>query len=182
MPKNAWQVLLVAVVEICLLGSASQDPVAGLTFGIGLALPAAAAQDPTRGLLIRLELNYDGGPLSFAEHYFYRDGLVITRSVLGGNPRYWRGTLAPTELGKLKALLNVNHVGTIVAQDCEAFISLPDNIRFHGALTWFGKNGRQNHMTFRDGGDPICPDSLIILLPEIDDLDVTYTDEVTSVP
>ncbi len=153
-----------------------------ITFGIGLsmALPAAAAQDPVRGLLIRLQMNMEGDDFTLLEHFFYRDGLVITKSILGGNPRYLRGTLAPGELGKLKALLNENRVGTIVARDCKVPSPLPSSISFQGALTWFGRNGRQNYMTF--GGGDLCPDRLIILFLEIYDLDVLYTDTVTTVP
>lgn len=146
-----------------------------------MALPADAIQDPVGGLLIRLQMHIEGDELSLLEYFFYRDGLVITKSVVSGKPTYWRGTPAPGELEKLKALLNDNRVGTIVARNCKVPSPLPSSISFQGALTWFGRNGRQNYMTF-GGGDGFCPESLISLFLGVYDLDVIYTDVVATVP
>jgi len=141
-----------------------------------------SAQDAATGLLIRLQinLNYEGS--SSLEYLYYRDGLVITRSVDDAAAFYLRGTLAPQDLVRLGSILGENHVGLISANDCKVSDPFPNGSSFEGALTWFGRNGRQNYLTFGNPGEGLCSTELNTLFSEIYALPVNYADTITTVP
>jgi hypothetical protein len=166
MLRNPWSVLAI-VIGIVLLGSGQ----------------LAAAQDPVSGLLLRFQMTIDYDEVSTSEVLFYRDGLVVTRSTAGGTAYYGRGSLSAANLDTLRSLLNVNHVGLISAPPgCKLPSPLPTGAIFDGALTWFGRNGRSNYLAFGKPGDDGCPTDLINLFFGVYDLDVDYTDVITTVP
>ncbi len=145
---------------------------------------AFAAQDTLAGLLVRSQLTVDyEGKTTFYEELFYRDGLVVTRSTAGNMAFYGRGSLSAENLASLKRLLNDSRVGVIVADPgCLTASPLPTGASFSGALTWFGKNGRQNHLTFSSSGFPHCPADLTDLFLGVVALPVDSSDSITTVP
>jgi hypothetical protein len=158
-----------------------------LVIAIGIVLLGAgrlaASQDPASGLLLRFQMTIDYDGVSTSEVLFYRDGLVITRSTADGTTSYGRGSLNAANLDTLRSLLNVNHVGLIsVPPGCKLPSPFPTEAIFAGTLTWFGRNGRSNYLAFGQPGDHGCPTDLINLFFGVYDLDVDYTDVITTVP
>ncbi len=143
---------------------------------------AEAAQDFTTGLLIRIQINLNYQGLTSLEYLYYRDGLVVTRSADDATAYYLRGALAPGDLVRLKTLLSENRVGFISAHGCKVSDPFPNGSSFDGALTWFGRNGRQTYLTFGNPGDGLCSVELNTLFSEIYGLPVNYSDQVNTAP
>jgi len=141
-----------------------------------------STQDATAGLLVRLQMTEDYEGVRHLEFLFFRDGLVVTKTVQGNAATYWRGTLALDELNRFRSALNQYHVGVIPADHCDTASPLPNAAPFEGTLTWFGKNNRQNYMTFGSAGAEECPADLTDLFYTIYNLAVKYTDVVTTLP
>jgi hypothetical protein len=147
-----------------------------------------AAQDQIAGLLVRLQYTLDelGSETRFEhfEYLYYRDGLVIAKVASEGSVRLLRGTLSTQNLAQLKQTLSENHVGLIVAAPgCKVPSPTPNTVSLvDGALTWFGKNGRQNYLTVNGPRGDNCPSELTILFLDLYALHVDYTDDVKTLP
>jgi hypothetical protein len=162
-------VVLISVIELFLTGLGT----------------ASATQDPASGLLVRLQFTINElGVKFFYEDLYYRDGLVIRRSVVDGTASYARGTLGPEGLAKLRRILNENHVGVVVSPPgCLVPSPFPDFASLEdGSLTWFGKNGRQSYLTVNSGGDDYCPLPTTNLFLETYALPIDFRDTVSTVP
>jgi hypothetical protein len=160
-----------------------------LFLGIYLAgsggIAADPPQNPISGLLVRLQFTVDElGTRTFHEELYYRDGLVISRTVVDNVAKYARGPLSTGDLAKLRSILNENHVGVVVAPPgCLIPSPFPDFASLEeGSLTWFGKNGRQRYLTVNKGGDDYCPEAAMNLFLDILALPIDFRDAVTTVP
>jgi hypothetical protein len=128
---------------------------------------AAHAAEPAVGLLLRLQdtvTDSEAGTSGSAEELIYHDGLVLSRSIPSEqfpSVTYWRAKAPPEAMQKLKAALAANRVGLIQAPPhCGAVNPNPTFVSYTTDLTWFGKKGRQNRLSFGSVGVEPCPQEI----------------------
>jgi hypothetical protein len=136
-------------------------------FLLGNLLPAicpANSASPS-SLLVRWQITTesDSGTVVESETLIYRDGLVLFRTLTNQKLELSRRQLTASYLASLSRSLEQNRIGQLQANHCIGPSVFPNEITYSSVVTWFGKPGRQNRLSFSDVAQVACP-------PQVDNI------------
>jgi len=158
-----------------------------LVIGGWAVLPArlADAAEPPISFLVRWQVVTEASG-SF-EILIFRDGLVVSKTLVGGQATYHRVAAnpgAPGALERLQRELRNNHVGFQPFVICRPENTFSGDVPLTATLTWFGKGRQSRFAVSTMGTPPPCgaePENLVLAVEAFLD-DVSFLDVVRTVP